>query len=89
MLTLIDTQTLDHLLDPLEESLTPEMAHTLVSLRANPKAQARLESLATRNSQGLLSAQEQAEYTSLIHVGAAISLVQAKARKALRSEGSR
>ena len=89
MLALVDTQMLDQLLDPLEESLTPEMAQSLVSLRANPMAQARLESLAIRNSQGLLSAQEQAEYSSLVHIGAVISLLQAKARKVLRPEGSR
>jgi hypothetical protein len=40
----------DHLLDPLQASLTPELAQRIVSRRADPAVQARPEWLATRHS---------------------------------------
>lgn len=65
MTSAVDTHAIDQLLDPIEESLTPDRAQWLASLRASPAAQARLELLSARNAAGKLAAQEEAEYTSL------------------------
>jgi hypothetical protein len=87
LLNNVETQTVDRLLDPLQASLTPEVAQRIVSRRADPAVQARPEWQAARHSQGVLTAEEAAEYSALVHAGALISLLQAKARKV--SQGRR
>jgi hypothetical protein len=72
IMMLASTDTLDQLLEPLEESMTPELAKMFAELRASPQAQARLELLAARHSAGERTAVEEAEYTSLVHAGAVI-----------------
>jgi hypothetical protein len=86
MTTAVDTSAIDQLLDPFEESLTPDRAQWLASLRASPAAQARLDALSALNSSGKLTAEEEAEYTTLVHAGAVISLLQAKAKRVLRAD---
>jgi hypothetical protein len=48
-------EVLDRLLDPVGRILTPEAAQQLVDLRADPVAQARIDQLADRNTEGRLS----------------------------------
>jgi hypothetical protein len=52
---------LDQLVAPLGDCLTPESARRLLALKADPKLQARVEDLAERHSQGLLTPEEQVE----------------------------
>ena len=44
------TDTLDRLLDPVSRCLTPEVAQTLINLRADPSIQSRLDELADKNT---------------------------------------
>lgn len=53
---------LDELLASLADCLTPESARRLLSLKADPKLQKRVEDFAERHSRGELTAEEQAEY---------------------------
>src|SRR5438105_4050491 len=76
-------KTVDRLLDPVIESLTPEAARKLVSLRADARMQKRLDSLADKSTEGLLTAEEREEYESYVHIIDVVSLLQAKARKLL------
>ncbi len=88
MMTTVETETLDQMLDPLEQMLTLEQVERILALRASPTAQARLEWLAHQHAESRLSAEEQAEYSALVYSGALISLFQAKARRLLHDSPS-
>jgi hypothetical protein len=75
---------LARLLAPLGDCLTPEVARQLVDLHASPDVQARLEELAEKCTEGLLSAAERAEYETAVAAIEFISVLQAHARRMLR-----
>ena len=74
---------LDRLLDPVARCLTPESARELVALRADRKAQRRIEELAEAAGEGRLSAQERAEYEAYVAASSFIAILQSKARAIL------
>jgi hypothetical protein len=76
--------TLENLLDPVSECLTPEAATRLVNIRASPELQNRLDELADKNTEGVLTPQEREEYQTYVLAGRVISILQAKARRRLR-----
>jgi hypothetical protein len=76
---------LDGLLDPLSRCLDAESARRLVELRVDPSAEERIEILAERAKEGLLSPEENAEYEALINAADIISILMIKARKQLSS----
>jgi hypothetical protein len=83
------SQILDRLLDPVAECLTPEVARSLVNLRARPDVQAWIDELAEKSSEGELNAEERAEYRAVVDAVDLISILQAKARALLaRSAGA-
>jgi hypothetical protein len=77
------TELLNRLLDPVGRALSPEAARRLLAVRADPDTQARADYLAERASDGLLTAEECAEYQSLVSAANLIAILQAKARAAL------
>jgi hypothetical protein len=79
-----DTAVLDRLLDPLGRMLTPETARSLVNLRFDPTAQARIDKLARRCNEGRLSQKELREYETYVHAIDFIAILQAKARARLK-----
>ena len=74
---------LDQLVAPLADCLTPESARRLLALRADPKLQARVDDLAGRHSQGLLTAEEQAEYGRYVSYSTFVAILKSKARQLL------
>ena len=74
---------LDKMLEPLVDRLSPDAAKDLVQLRADEKAQQRIEELADKCTEGLLTPDERAEYESYIEAGELMAIIQSKARKAL------
>ena len=74
----------DRLLDPVVACLTPEVAARLAELRPNEALQDRLDYLADRCTEGLLTAEEREEYEGYIHANNLIAILQAKARSMLR-----
>ena len=74
---------LDRLLEPVGRALSAEAAQRLVELRADPEAQRRMDELAERCNEGLLTDEERAEYSALVQVGSLIAVLQAKARHIL------
>jgi hypothetical protein len=79
---------LDRLLDPVTRCLTPEVAQQLVALRADPQFQERLDTLADKCTEGLLSADEREEYETYVQAVHIIAILQAKARKLLANPPS-
>jgi len=71
---------LDRFLDPISDAFTPQMARTIVELRAEPELQAHVDALASKASAGTLTAEEDAEYKSYIEAADIIGIIQAKAR---------
>ncbi len=69
------------ILEPLAQCLTPEVAQEIVKLRADSALQARVELLASKNTEGTLTEEERSEYESYVHASNFISILQAKARK--------
>ena len=76
---------LDGLLDPLSWCLDAESARRLVELRVAPPVQERIDTLAERANEGLLTDDERAEYEALINAADFISILKRKASRHLDS----
>ena len=74
---------LDQLVGPLGDCLTPESARRLLALKADPKLQARVDDLAGRHSQGVLTPEEQAEYGRYVSYSTFVAILKSKARQLL------
>jgi len=83
-----DTPILDRLLEPVSRCLTPQAARHLVALRADPQLQERLDVLADRCTEGLLTPEEREEYETYVRAIHIIAILQAKARKLLANQPS-
>jgi hypothetical protein len=63
--------------------LTPQTARRLLDLKAGAQLQARVNYLAARNSEGLLTPEERDEYRNYVSFGTMIAIVKSKARQLL------
>ena len=79
--------TLDRLVEPVVRVLTPEVARSLVKLRADPELQARMDELAEKCNEGNLTNDEREEYETSIRFANYLAIIQAKARKLLKNAG--
>ncbi len=77
------TSYLDRFLDPVTDAFTPEMARTIVDLRADAEIEARIEILRQKANEGTLTPDEDAEYKEFVEAVDIISIIQSKARKFL------
>ncbi len=77
------TTVLDGLLDPLSRCLDAESARRLIELRVAPPIQERIDTLAERANEGLLTDDERAEYEAFINAADFISILKSKARRHL------
>ncbi|MBL8795059.1 MAG: hypothetical protein JNM56_14215 [Planctomycetia bacterium] len=76
--------TLDRLVDPLVRTFTPEVARSLIQLRADPDVQARMDELAAKRNEGQLTSDEHEEYEASVRFANYLAIIQAKACKLLR-----
>jgi hypothetical protein len=74
---------LDQFVAPLSDCLTRESARRLLALKVDPKLQARVDALAGRHSQGLLTPEEQAEYGGYVYFDTFVAILKSKARQLL------
>jgi hypothetical protein len=74
---------LDRLLAPVTECFSQEVAERLVALRADADIEARIEELATKANEGVLSAEERTEYEDYIEAVDLIGILQSRARAVL------
>ncbi|NLE37387.1 MAG: hypothetical protein GX621_05115 [Pirellulaceae bacterium] len=75
---------LDRLLEPLADCLTADVAAKVADLRADAAMQDRIDYLAERAGEGLLTDREREEYTGYLHTIDVIAVLQTKARSQLR-----
>ena len=78
---------LDEMLDPLAAQLTEESALNILQFRADQRAQSRMDELADKCNEGLLSTEENEEYASRIAAANLIAIFQSKARLRLSTLG--
>jgi hypothetical protein len=76
---------LDGLLDPLSRCLDAESTRRLMELRVALPVQARIDVLAEKGNEGILTADERAEYEALINAADFISILKLKARQHVSS----
>ena len=77
---------LDRLLEPLAGCLSPEVAAKVADLRADDAMQSRIDFLADRSNDGLLTTEERDEYTGYLHAIDVVAVLQAKARSLLHKQ---
>jgi hypothetical protein len=77
------THSVEQLVDAVAECLTPETARRLLAIKADSKLQAHVDALAKRNSRGLLTPEEQAEYGTYVSYGTFVAILKSKARQLL------
>ncbi len=79
-----DLGSLERLLRPLRRELSVQLADALMRLKADEEVQRRYDELATKNTEGALTAREQAELESLVRGNSILSLLKAEARAVLQ-----
>ncbi len=77
---------LDRLLEPLVGCLTLDVAAKVSELKADDTMQNRIDYLAERSNEGLLTAEERDEYQGYLHAIDVVAILQAKARSLLREQ---
>lgn len=82
-----ETSVLDLMLDPVSRCLDAESAKKLLELRMDPAVQKRVDVLAEKANEGLLSELERAEYEAYINTDDFISILKLKARRYLATSG--
>ena len=78
----------NRLISPAGQSLPPGLAGYVLRLGFNDSDRARMGELSERSQAGALSADERAELEAYCHATAFLSVLQSKARIALRTPGS-
>jgi hypothetical protein len=87
MATIIDNEILEEMLDPVGQCLTREVATRIAGLRADQRLQNRLDELAEKNAEKVLTATEDAEYAAYVEALDVMAIFQAVARKTLKPAG--
>jgi hypothetical protein len=77
---------LDRLLEPLVGCFPPDVAAKVADLRVDETMQGRIDYLADRANEGLLSDAEREEYAGYLHAIDVIAVLQAKARSQTRGQ---
>jgi hypothetical protein len=77
----------DGLLDPLSRCLDVESARRVVEFRIDPAIQARVDQLAERANEGLLTEEERAEYEDFIDAADFVAILKHEVRRHLTSLG--
>jgi hypothetical protein len=86
MQTANGTHVFEQLLDPVGRCLTPDVARSLLKLRAPAAAQARIEALADKCTSGALTPEEESEYDAYVWAGNLIAILQTRARALLAAQ---
>jgi hypothetical protein len=73
----------DQFLEPVRQCLTREQARRLVEFRADDATQARIDALARKANEGVLTEKERADYEAFVEAGDFIAILQSHARQIL------
>ncbi len=79
---------LNDLLDPLSRCLDADSARRVAEFRVGPAVKERIQVLADKANDGLLSEDERADYEAIINTAEIISILKLKAQRQLKSNGT-
>lgn len=82
------TSVLDRMLDPFSRCFDGESARRVTEYRIDASVQARVDALAEKASEGLLTPDERAEYEAYINADDFIAILKLKARRHLDAGGT-
>jgi hypothetical protein len=74
---------LKDVLDLVGKCLTPDSARAVLDFKLNPIAQARLDELADKNTEGTITPEERRDYEAQVGAIEITSILQARARRLL------
>jgi hypothetical protein len=77
------SHSLDQVLGPLQDSMSPEFKRTLAQYRVNAKFQKQLDHLAKKNTEGKLTPEEKREYRNHLSALKVITILRVQARRQL------
>ena len=80
-----ETIAFDRGVRPVLQIVLPEKAEAVVSFRADPELQARIEELATKSTEDQLSETEKAEYAGYVRANKFVAILQREARQLINS----
>ncbi|MDR3632317.1 MAG: hypothetical protein P4L84_00695 [Isosphaeraceae bacterium] len=83
-----ESSVLDRMLEPLSRCLDAESAKRVTELVIDPSVQSRVDVLAERANEGLLTPEERSEYEAYINADDFIAILKMKAKRVLGSNGS-
>ena len=83
--TMTEIEILADVLRVRKGNLPPDVARSMLDWKFSPKANARMNRLATRSSEGKLSDRERDELDRFLRVGSLINIAQAQARRSLKT----
>lgn len=83
----MEAEILTRVIEPEVPGMTPDAARSVLALGFAPSDLDRINALAEKARQGILSSDEQSELDSYERVGHLLALLQAKARSSLRGGG--
>ena len=79
-----DAVILDRVVKPNRADLPPEVAQAFLQFEFGPKDRNRMHELSVKAQEGILRADEQAEFESYRRIGYFLDLMRSKARKTLK-----
>ena len=82
--TAIEAAIWSRIIQPEKNSLSPEVARSILELRFSERELDHMNELAQKNRQGLLSETERQELEGYVKVGDVLSLLHLKPRKSLQ-----
>ncbi len=85
MATIADLTAFDRGVDPILDFFSVEQARALAAYRGDDALRARIEELASKNTEGELTESERAEYEGYIQANKFVAILQAKAKKFLEN----
>jgi hypothetical protein len=81
------TAALDRMLEPFGHCLNVEAARRIVEMQTDPLVKERVEVLAERANEGLLTEEERAEYKTYVDVDDVLTIIKLKAQRFLTEHG--
>jgi hypothetical protein len=79
--TAYDTAAFDRGISPVIQMLSPQQAQQLVEYRGDEWLRRRIDELASKSNEGLLTTQEKAEYEGYVRANKFVAILQAQAKK--------
>ena len=85
MATTSEMLALDRGVRPVVEIVLPEKADAVISFRADPELEARIEELARKSTEGQLTEDERAEYAGYVRANKFVAILKRQARSVANS----